>query len=165
MPSLYNVFPHVGQDGSDSSYILVDREYVNGGTVFRLIHDGEVLTPKIAGCPDSDELCNIEVLVAHVFEFSNVTKWDDLCQWEDSIKTSEDQGESGRKPDGLDEHEGPKVAKILGFIVLGIFSAVCGALSMFLFMSRKLRLYSNSVSGERNFLQGDVKISNDVVIT
>jgi ubiquitin-like domain-containing CTD phosphatase 1 len=65
-------------DLTDEEYDKV-RETYPTKTAFRMIYNGEVITPKIFACPQDDELCDIDLLVLHVYKDSDISTWGNEC--------------------------------------------------------------------------------------
>jgi len=98
------------------------------GIAFRLIYNGVSITHKLSGCPPLEEVCDIDLLVMHVFEFSNVTEWEEMCE---VVKEPEVDVEPKKV--------GPSTAlKAFQYTMLVMFCTGMGAFAMHAYMSRKL---------------------------
>ncbi len=104
------------------------------GVGFRLLYNGQPITEHISGCNKGEEICDIDLLVLHVYPFANVTEWEDQCKLQNS-KT-----DIGDKIDDLDHIRGhhPQSGGTHVVLILmgGLLCTVCGAFVTFLYMSR-----------------------------
>lgn len=57
---------------------------------FRLLYNGEVLTPEIEGCPEDSDLCDFQVLVDLIASFA--TNFEDCAMTAPTAETEEDDG-------------------------------------------------------------------------
>jgi len=113
--------------------------------VFRLIYNGEVLTNKISGCPPNEEVCDLDILIIHVFRFSNVSEWDQQCE---ALEEDTDEMEGigyGEEDSGDEDFDNENYYKDDSrvpdtiFLVLGcgIIFGSAGAFGMYIYLTKE----------------------------
>ncbi len=130
------------------------KEQFPTGMAFRLLYNGKILTSYVSGCMKNEELCDIDLLVLHVYPFSNVTEWDDQCKTVDHDDTPGDVG----KPQIKDRDGSSVVLNILG----GLFCVVIGAFTTYLYMMKFIvgrvdQTYDNSLAMTELHLENEQK--------
>ena len=98
-----------------------------------MVYNGKVITEHISGCMRNEEICDIDLLVLHVYPFSNVTDWNDECKKKDSLITLDDDDIGGDIVCNCIRDEGTNVVLLL---LGGLLSGVCGAFITFLYLSK-----------------------------
>jgi hypothetical protein len=107
-------------------------------TAFRLVYNGQVLDHNIAGCPDEEELCDIDMLIVHVFRFSNITDWEDVCK----VKSFVDQDDQVVIKDEDDNvltvhrRSGNAAATVFLLILVAFLFSCTGAFVMYVYLTR-----------------------------
>jgi len=121
---------------------------------FRLLYNGQPITDHISGCSKGEEICDIDLLVLHVYPFANVTEWADQCKLQNPIGIG-----GGTNDDILDHtkghHAGSGGSKVVLILMGGLLCAVCGAFVTFLYMSKFV------VSGQKQHPHHPIPFSND----
>jgi hypothetical protein len=110
-----------------------DARYPSG-YAFRLIYNGDVLTSKMGGCPESD-LCDAQVLVKQVMSFAN--KYDDATCEVKSLKVSK-MDEMKHAADTLINSSGGALV-ILSLIVISM--ALGSIITYFILRCRFRKVY------------------------
>lgn len=109
------------------------KDLYPSGNAFRFIYNGKVMTQKISGCPISQDLCSLEILILHVFEFADLTELDELCEVENNTPLGDEKPDILNKP-----HEQLQKGATATEVVLTAFiSFAVGALFMYFLMSKK----------------------------
>lgn len=118
----------------DASTNEIQKLYPSS-VAFRLIYNGQVMTKNISGCPPTKDICDIDILILHVYGTSNVSDYDEICQLDGSEESSIPNHDGSGTPK-KDFNNGAEMYEIL---VTGLVCTLSGAISMFLFMSQKQR--------------------------
>ncbi len=113
---------------------------------FRMLYNGKPITEHITGCMRNEEICDIDLLVLHVYPFSNVTKWDDICKKVDDVvenTTGGGNNNNNGNNNGNNSQYGSSSRRsnydgqnIVLLIMGGLLCAVCGAFVTFLYLSK-----------------------------
>ena len=104
------------------------------GMAFRLLYNGKVLTSYISGCMQNEELCDVDILVLHVYPFSNVTEWDEECKkLEDTVETGDGSKDLEKTDEGNKDRDG---SDVLLYLLGGLFCFVIGSFTTFLYMTK-----------------------------
>ena len=114
-------------DGQDTQF----EELYPSRMAFRLIYNGEVKTPKISGCPPTRDICDVEMLILHVFEFSDLSSFDEICKVQAPVFDPEPEEEND-----FGRHESLNVFE---FTFTVLMSAWLGALIMYFCMNKSAR--------------------------
>lgn len=114
-------------DGEDTQM----KELYPSRMAFRLIYNGEVKTPKISGCPPMRDICDVDILILHVFEFSDLSSFDEICKVQATILDPEPEAENDFK-----RHES---LNIFEFTFTVMMSAWAGAMVMYVCMNKSAR--------------------------
>lgn len=104
------------------------------GVGFRMVYNGNVITDHITGCMQKEEICDIDLLVLHVYPFANVTEWNDTCQRQNVQNGG--RGGSGGILDSSQRYS-DLGQNIVLFLIGGLLCGVCGAFVTFLYLSKK----------------------------
>lgn len=151
---LYNVTmsePFLGTEESN---------WYDTGVAFRLLFNGEVMTDSLEGC--QDELCDIAILILHLYGESSITDWDLRCEQSESFKAlmaedDDDDDEDRFKPIDPEAGEKPKhhlstFGRNLGVFCALLMSGMIGALITYSIMMKKMMLNSTTME-ERSTLE------------
>jgi hypothetical protein len=93
---------------------------------FRLLYNGQPITHHISGCSRKEEICDIDLLVLHVFPFSNVTEWGDQCK----------RKNIGAKKGSSNGHHRAQGGHVVLMLMGGLLCGVIGAFLTFMYMTR-----------------------------
>ena len=125
---------------------------------FRLLYNGKVITQYVSGCMKNEDLCDIDLLVLHVYPFSNVTEWEDECRRKESDDDDEDSLEKTKSKERIDRDG----SNVLLYLLGGLLCMVIGAFVTFLYMSkfvvgRSEPVYDNSLAMTQTQIESDQK--------
>lgn len=139
---------------TDAFRSTAEGKWYDTGVVFRLIFNGKVISDSLDGC--NDELCDIAILILHLYGDSSITDWDLRCEQTDTYKSlmSGDDDEV-YKPIPPVEEEDPQHAlstfgRNLGVFCALLMSGMIGALITYSVMMKKML---NSTVEERSTLE------------
>lgn len=114
--------------------VLDTDERFPSGYAFRLIYNGNVLTSKMDGCPESSDLCDAQVLVRQVMSFAN--KYEDAsCATKNQERMESKIGEMKHATDNLINTPGGIL--VICFVVL--ISMALGGIITCILMRRRFR--------------------------
>jgi len=106
------------------------------GIGFRLIYNGDVITNRISGCGKIEEICDLDILVLHVYSFSDITEWDEQC----TPLKNDDTGINGYSAVDKNKIGG----LVLLYLIGGLLCGFVGAFIMFLYLSKKFDYISSN---------------------
>jgi len=104
-----------------------NKQLFRSNYAFRLIYNGQVITPKLEACPDDLDLCDAEILVSLVKDFAVL---DAPCQRQHEPPQAYHNAVSHAQ-EILSTTEG-----ILSFLVLVLGSAAIGGATVFIYLTR-----------------------------
>ena len=130
------------------------------GMAFRLLYNGKVITQYVSGCMKNEDLCDIDLLVLHVYSFSNVTEWEDECR-KDKSDDRDDDKDSLKRSEGTEriDRDG---SSVLLYLLGGLLCMVIGSFVTFLYMTkfvigRNGPVYDNSLAMMQTQIESDQK--------
>ena len=100
---------------------------------FRLLYNGKAITEHVSGCMRDEEICDLDLLVLHVYPFSNVTEWDELCKKQNSDTGKGDDSNSSHLDVGQN---------ILTLLLGGLLCGFFGAFISFMYLSKSPTRFS-----------------------
>lgn len=110
------------------------KDFYPTGIGFRLLYNGEMITDHISGCKKGEDICDIDLLVLHVYPFANVTEWGDQCKLKNPIGTGDRTDNILDHRKGRHSHNGG--ANVVLILMGAILCVVCGAFVTFLYMTK-----------------------------
>lgn len=131
-----------------------EGEWYDTGVVFRLIYNGKVMTQRLEGC--RDELCDIAILILHLYGESSITDWDSKCEqsdWFKKLLSSESEKPKSQKP----RHHLSTFGRNLAVFSALLMSAMIGALITYSVMMKKML---TSTMEERSVLEMSMESGN-----
>lgn len=127
------------EEGSESGTTWELEETYPTKIAFRLIYNGKDLTQKISGCPLTEQLCDIDILIMHVFGFSQVNLWSVQCNYgsipEVSTFDDDETPDENIVGDKAEKTGSSAVGATFAFLGIAIAFTSCGALGMYVFLT------------------------------
>jgi hypothetical protein len=128
------------------------KQLYPSGMAFRLIYNGEVKTTQISGCPPTREICDVDILILHILEFSDISRFGEMCK----VQPGEEIPEINVEPEKT--HNSNRGLKAFEFVFTGLVCAGAGALAMFFYMKKSIH---GITKAEQSSLQAVEDNSNE----